>query len=77
MEWKTESAEAKATLTLLLSATVQIRSIKICDDPDKTAHDLWNLLESTYTDSNEQAVQNLQVQLDKICMLMGRIERST
>ena len=53
LEWKAESAKAKATLPLLLSTSVQIRSITICDDPERTAYDLWNFLETTYTASNE------------------------
>ncbi len=71
VEWKTESVNAKATLTLFLSIAVQIRSVTICDDPDKTAHDLRNFLESRYAASNEQAEQNLRVQLEKLVYVEG------
>ncbi len=52
---------------LLLSTAVQIRSITIFDYSERTAYDLWNFLETKYTASNEQAVQNLRVQLNKLC----------
>ena len=71
LKWKTESAKVKATLTLLLSTTVQIRSITTYDDLERTAYDLWNFLETTYTASNEQAIQNLRVQLDKLLYVEG------
>ena len=65
LEWKTE-LQTKATQTLLISTAVQIRSITIFDDPERTAYGLRNFLETTYTASNEQAVQNLRVQIDKL-----------
>ena len=62
---------SQGTLTLLLSEAVQIRAIELIEDEDKTAYDLWQFLESTYTASNEQAVQNLRVQLDKLVYAEG------
>ena len=70
-KWKEANAQAKATLTILLSTPVQIRAITICNDETKTASELWQFLESTYTASNEQAIQNLQVQLDKLVYVEG------
>ena len=61
-----ESAEEKENLTLLLGTAVQILFLTICDDPERTAFDLCNFLETIHTPSNDQAVQKLRVQLDNL-----------
>ena len=45
---------------------MQILFLTICDDPERTAYDLCNFLETIHAPSNEQAVQKLRVQLDKL-----------
>ena len=70
-KWREASAQAKGTLTLLLSEQVQVRAIAILEDDDRTAHELWEFLRSTYTKSNEQAIQNLRVKLDKLVYVEG------
>ena len=70
-KWREASAQAKGSLTLLLSEQVQVRAIAIIEDENKTAYDLWEFLRSTYTASNEQAVQNLRVKLDKLMYVEG------
>ena len=44
--WREASAQAKATLTLLLSEQVQVRASANIEDYDKSAHDLWEFLRS-------------------------------
>ena len=70
-KWREASAQAKGTITLLLSEAVQVRAIPLIEDENKTAYNLWQLLESTYTASNEQAIQNLRVQLDQLVYIEG------
>ena len=69
--WERASAQAKGNITLMLSESVQVRAIALCDDHSKTAYDLWQFLESTYTASNEQAVQNIRVKLDSLVYVDG------
>jgi len=69
--WNHANALAKSNITLLLSEQVQIRAMAYIDDESKTAHELWEFLNSTYTASNEQAVQNIRVKLDSLVYVEG------
>ncbi len=51
---------ANNSVTLTLTAPVQIRAKAYTDDGDKSAHNLWNFLEWTFKKSNEQAIQNVR-----------------
>ncbi len=65
-EWNKASAIAKGSITLMLSQAVKVRAIGYCDDPPKTAHELWQFLESMYTESNERAIHNLRNKLNSL-----------
>ena len=65
-QWENKSAITKSTIILALSEVVQIRAIALVDDDTKTAHELWEFLATTYTASNEQAIQNIRVKLDSL-----------
>ena len=70
-KWEDATALVKSDLTLMLSDEVQIRAHEIIDDDERNGYELWNFLESTYTASNEQAVQNLRVKLDSLKYVEG------
>ncbi len=55
----------------MLSEQVQVRAIAYCDDESKTAYELWEFLESTYTASNGQAIQNIRVKVDSLVYIGG------
>ena len=50
---------AKGAIALALTEAVQVRAMAYTDDDRKSAHELWKFLESAYTVSNEQSIQNL------------------
>ncbi len=55
----------------MLSQAVQVRTIGYCDDTMKTAHEIWQFLESTYTASNEQAIRTLRIKLSSLVYVEG------
>jgi len=71
LNWRNASTLAKNSLILLLTDTVQIRCMAIIDNDESTAFQLWQHLESTYTASNEQAIQNIRVKLDSLVFAEG------
>ena len=50
--WKKANFVAKISITLAFVETTQVRAMECIDDDEKSAHDLWNFLESTSTKSN-------------------------
>ncbi len=62
--WERANFSAKSSITLALTEPVQVRAMACTDDDNKSAHDFWNFLESTFTKSNEQAIQNVRCQID-------------
>ena len=70
-KWREASSQAKGTITLLLSEAVQVHAEGLIEDEDKSAFELWQFLESTYTASTDQAIQNLRVQLDQLMYVEG------
>ncbi len=60
------NAIAKGTITLVPSEHVQFGAVAYCDDNYKTAYDFGNFLESAYTASNEQTIQNIRLKLDSL-----------
>ena len=58
------SSDIKANSILHFGPQPQVRTRDIFYDDRKTAHDLWTKLESIYTATNTQAIQNLRYQLD-------------
>lgn len=50
----------------MLTEQVQVRDISFYDDSTKTAHDFWQLLESTYIVTKEQAVQYIRFKLESL-----------
>ena len=65
-DWNKAQIIAKANITLHMDSQTQVRTREINDDDEKTAYDLWTALESTYTRTNTQAVQNLKHRLDTL-----------
>jgi len=70
-KWEEARNSAKGTLTLHLSPGVQARAIEYVDDESKSALDLWNFLNTTYTATNVQAVQNLRNKLEMLMYVEG------
>ncbi len=70
-EWNKGNAIAKGSITLMFIQAVQVRAIGYCDDLTKTAHELWQFLESTYTASNKQGIQNLRKKLSSPVYVEG------
>ena len=62
---------AKSSIILMLSEQVQFCAIAYCDDENKTTYELWEFLESAYTASNEQAIQNSRIKLDLLVYVEG------
>lgn len=55
----------------MLSEEVQVRVIAIFDNHDTPPHGPRQFSESTYTSSNEQAVQNIRVKLNLMFYVEG------
>ncbi len=51
--WEKTNSAAKSSITLALTELVQIQAKAYTDDDDKSAHVLWNFLESIFKKSDE------------------------
>ncbi len=58
--WEKAQVIAKANIISHLGPQPQVRTRRMIDDDNKTAHELWTMLESIYTANNTQAIQNLR-----------------
>lgn len=68
VSWNRENSVGKNNIILMLSESVQVRAIAYCDDSTKSAYELWQFLESTYTASNEE---DIRVKIDSLVYLEG------
>ncbi len=62
--WEKAQVIAKAEIILHLRPLLQVRTREIIDD--KTANDLWTMLESIFTATNTLAIQNCMARSIKI-----------
>ena len=70
-DWNKAQITANANIFLHMGSQPQVRTIKIINDNEITAYDMWDSLESTYTRTNTQAFQNLKHKLDTLLYCDG------
>ncbi len=75
--WEKANFTGKDAITLVLTGPVKVRAMAYTDDDSKSAYELWKFLESTYTSSNEQAIQNHVANSTRSCMPEGLIGMNT
>ncbi len=69
--WEKANFTVKSAISLCLTEQVKVRAMAYTDDDNKSAPELWKFLESTYTASNEEAIQNLRCQIDSLVYVEG------
>ncbi len=50
--WERDNFSAKSSITLAITEPMQVRAMVYTDDDQKSAHNVWHFLESTFTKSN-------------------------
>ena len=64
--WLKRSVKAKSNITLSLGNAPISRTMLIVDNDDASAKEIWDALNSIYTETNAQAVQNLNDELEAL-----------